>query len=72
MRSGAAGGTVGYMWRGGRSCQDLPVAKAKQEILSQAGHPVAVSNPDKLYFPRAGITKLELVQYYLAVADGAR
>ena len=46
------------------------MAKAKQEILSQAGHEVAVSNPDKLYFPRAGITKLELVQYYLAVADG--
>jgi DNA ligase D-like protein (predicted polymerase) len=58
------------MWRGGRSCKDLPVAKAKQEILSQAGHQVAVSNPDKLYFPRAGISKLELVQYYLAVADG--
>jgi bifunctional non-homologous end joining protein LigD len=47
------------------------VAKAKQEILSQAGHEVAVSNPDKVYFPKAGITKLELVQYYLAVADGA-
>ncbi len=46
------------------------MANAKQEILSQAGHQVAVSNPDKLYFPRAGITKLELVQYYLAVADG--
>jgi bifunctional non-homologous end joining protein LigD len=58
------------MWRGRRSCKDLGVAKAKQEILSQAGHRVAVSNPDKLYFPRAGITKLELVQYYLAVADG--
>jgi DNA ligase D-like protein (predicted polymerase) len=58
------------MWRGGRSCKDLPVAKAKPEILSQAGHQVAVSNPDKLYFPRAGITKLDLVQYYLAVADG--
>jgi bifunctional non-homologous end joining protein LigD len=58
------------MWRGGGSCKDLGVAKAKQEILSQAGHHVAVSNPDKLYFPRAGITKLELVQYYLAVADG--
>jgi DNA ligase D-like protein (predicted polymerase) len=49
----------------------LDVAKAKQAILSQAGHQVAVSNPDKIYFPKAGITKLELVQYYLAVADGA-
>jgi len=46
------------------------VAKAKQETLSLAGHDVAVSNPGKIYFPRAGITKLELVQYYLAVADG--
>jgi bifunctional non-homologous end joining protein LigD len=58
------------MWRGGRSCKDLGVAKAKQEILSQAGHEVAVSNPGKMYFPKAGITKLELVHYYLAVADG--
>jgi bifunctional non-homologous end joining protein LigD len=47
------------------------VAKAKQAILTLAGHEVTVSNPEKVYFPRAGITKLELVQYYLAVADGA-
>jgi len=47
------------------------VAKAKQEILSLAGHEVAVSNPEKIYFPRAGITKLELVQYYVAIAEGA-
>ena len=32
---------------------------------------VAISNPDKLYFPRAGVTKLDLVRYYLAVAEGA-
>jgi len=32
---------------------------------------VAISNPDKVYFPRAGYTKRELVHYYLAVADGA-
>ena len=30
-----------------------------------------MSNPEKIYFPKAGITKLELVQYYLAVAEGA-
>src|SRR3954453_9798834 len=59
------------MWGGSRSCKDSCVAKAKQEILSQAGHEVAVSNPDKVYFPKAGITKLELVQYYLTVAGGA-
>ena len=36
-----------------------------------AGREVAVSNPRKVYFPEAGITKLEVVQYYLAVAEGA-
>ncbi|HEX7842583.1 MAG TPA: DNA polymerase domain-containing protein [Kofleriaceae bacterium] len=46
------------------------MAKARQEIVSLAGHQVTVSNPEKIYFPKAGITKLELVQYYLAVADG--
>jgi len=40
-------------------------------MLEVAGHEVAVSNPEKVYFPKAGITKLELVQYYLAVAEGA-
>ncbi|HEU4731107.1 MAG TPA: DNA primase small subunit domain-containing protein [Kofleriaceae bacterium] len=47
------------------------MAKVRQEIVFLAGHEVAISNPDKVYFPRAGITKLELVQYYLSVADGA-
>ena len=47
------------------------MAKAKQVILSLAGHEVAVSNPEKIYFPKAGITKLELVQYYLSIAEGA-
>jgi bifunctional non-homologous end joining protein LigD len=32
---------------------------------------VAISNPDKVYFPRTGHTKLDLVRYYLSVADGA-
>ncbi len=42
-----------------------------QEVLEAAGREVAVSNPAKLFFARAGITKLDLVRYYLAVADGA-
>jgi DNA ligase D-like protein (predicted polymerase) len=40
-------------------------------VLEVAGREVAVSNPGKVYFPKAGLTKLDLVQYYLAVADGA-
>jgi DNA ligase D-like protein (predicted polymerase) len=43
----------------------------KKELLPIDGREVAVSNPDKVYFPQAGITKLELVRYYLAVAEGA-
>jgi bifunctional non-homologous end joining protein LigD len=35
------------------------------------GREVAVSNPAKVLFPRAKHTKLDLVRYYLAVAEGA-
>jgi DNA ligase D-like protein (predicted polymerase) len=42
------------------------------EHLSIAGHEVAVTNPEKLYFSKeAKVTKLELVRYYLSVAPGA-
>ena len=46
-------------------------AKAGAEILTVDGREVRVTSPDKVYFPAAGITKLELVRYYLAVAEGA-
>jgi len=44
---------------------------SKKEMLDVAGREVGVSNPDKVFFPTLGITKLDLVRYYLAVADGA-
>ncbi|WP_280221457.1 non-homologous end-joining DNA ligase [Nocardia neocaledoniensis] len=31
---------------------------------------VRVSNPDRVYFPELGATKLDLVRYYLSVGDG--
>jgi bifunctional non-homologous end joining protein LigD len=40
-------------------------------VIEVAGREVAVSHPHKVYFPRTGHTKLDLVRYYLAVADGA-
>ena len=43
----------------------------EKELLRINGHEVAISNPRKVYFPETGHTKLDLVQYYLAVADGA-
>jgi DNA ligase D-like protein (predicted polymerase) len=39
--------------------------------LDVSGRQVSVTNPDKVVFPDLGITKLDLIQYYLAVADGA-
>jgi bifunctional non-homologous end joining protein LigD len=43
----------------------------RKEIIEVSGRTVPVSNPDKVYFPRTGHTKLDLVRYYLSVADGA-
>src|ERR1700753_1064142 len=40
-------------------------------VIEVAGREVAVSNPQKVYFPRTGHTKLDLVRYSLAVAGGA-
>ena len=40
-------------------------------MLDIGGREVSISNPDKVYFPKAGYTKMDLVSYYLAVADGA-
>ena len=40
-------------------------------VLELAGQEVAISNPGKVFFPRAGVTKLDMVRYYLAVAPGA-
>ena len=46
-------------------------AKAAREILNVAGQEVSISNPNKVLFPQAGYTKLDVVRYYVAVADGA-
>src|SRR5688572_17283163 len=43
----------------------------KQLTLALEGREVTASNPDKVYFPAAGFTKLQLVQYYVDVAEGA-
>ena len=42
-----------------------------KQVIEVAGREVTVSNPGKVFFPRTGHTKLDLVRYYLAVADGA-
>lgn len=42
----------------------------KAAIIDVGDHEVRVSNPDRVYFPELGATKLDLVEYYLAVSDG--
>jgi bifunctional non-homologous end joining protein LigD len=43
----------------------------RREVLEIAGREVTISNPDKVFFPKTGHTKMDLFRYYLAVADGA-
>ena len=45
--------------------------KARPAVVELAGCEVVITNPDKPFFPQAGHTKLDLVRYYMAVAEGA-
>jgi len=42
-----------------------------REVLTIGEHKVTVTHPGKLLFPGVGHTKLDLVRYYLTVAEGA-
>jgi bifunctional non-homologous end joining protein LigD len=50
--------------------------KSEPVLIETCGQEVRVSNPGKLFFPEAGLTKLDLVDYYLeceqAVVRGLR
>jgi bifunctional non-homologous end joining protein LigD len=55
-----------------RSSDQVPKRKAgEHELIVVDGHEVSISNPSKVLFLDPGYTKLDLVRYYLAVADGA-
>jgi bifunctional non-homologous end joining protein LigD len=45
--------------------------KSQEVVFEVAGREVAITNPDKVFFPSAGYTKLDLARYYAAVANGA-
>jgi bifunctional non-homologous end joining protein LigD len=47
------------------------MAKPEKELLTIDGRDVPISNPNKVLFPEAGYTKLDLVRYYLSLAEGA-
>ncbi|MGV0800802.1 DNA polymerase domain-containing protein, partial [Mycolicibacterium elephantis] len=44
---------------------------AGPRALEVDGRQVRITHPDKVIFPDLGVTKLDLIHYYLAVADGA-
>ena len=46
-------------------------SKSAHEVVTVAGREVAISNPGKILFPERGYTKLDVVRYYIAVAEGA-
>jgi DNA ligase D len=48
----------------------MAAAKSPAIELTVGDRVVRVSNPDKPYFPEAGLKKLDVVEYYLAVGDG--
>jgi DNA ligase D len=45
------------------------MAQTAATELEVAGRTVRVSNPDKIYFPERGFTKLDVVSYYIAAGD---
>jgi bifunctional non-homologous end joining protein LigD len=47
------------------------VGSTEREVLTVNGREISISNPDKVLFPQAGHTKLDVARYYLAVSDGA-
>jgi len=47
------------------------MASGRPSVLRIDDRDVTVTNPEKVFFPKLGVTKLELVLYYLSVADGA-
>src|SRR5437660_1396883 len=49
----------------------LPRMPARKELLQIEGREIPISNPEKIFFPQRGYTKIDLVRYYLAVATGA-
>ncbi len=45
---------------------------AKDDLsIEVGGLPVTVTNPGKVFFPETGYTKLDLVNYFIAVGEGA-
>src|ERR687892_2645454 len=44
---------------------------ATKQVIEVVDREVVITNPEKVFFPTTGHTKLDLVHYYLAIAEGA-
>jgi DNA ligase D len=62
-----AGRAAGYSVAG--ESASLPLM-AEQVELQVGERTVRISNPDRVYFPARGETKLDLARYYMSVGDG--
>src|SRR5258706_8964717 len=55
---------------GGRR-RRISSSSSARTVLTAAGREVVITNAGKVFFPHTGYTKLDLVTYYAAVAEGA-
>ena len=57
-------------WPTRSSVRSVASASSGERItLEMAGREVSISNPDKVFFPKRGETKLDLIEYYHAIED---
>ena len=60
----------GRCGRAGRAARRYRAGVASDEVtVTAAGREVRITSPGKVFFPRRGETKLDLVRYYLAVEE---
>jgi DNA ligase D len=52
-----------------KNAKSDPAADDGPVVLDLAGHELSLSSPDKVFFKERGDTKLDLVEYYLAVEE---
>src|SRR4030081_2632719 len=71
-RKSSRGSSESLIGRGSSSMHltILPEMASPFIELDVGGRTVKVTNPDKVYFPARGETKLDLVQYFISVGDG--
>jgi DNA ligase D-like protein (predicted polymerase) len=68
---GTTGGITGSFMGCGQHTENRGTVPKDTVVLTLDGIDVPITNPGKVFFPQTGLTKMDLVQYYLDVAEGA-